>query len=728
LPLINPIQPTFAGGEYSPSIYPRVDIEKYRSGLKTCRNFYVHPHGGASNRPGTKYIASSKYTDKLSVVRNLIFSETEAYALEFGENYIRFFKDQAQIIPEVSDEWSTATAYSVNDFVTYIASTTTVASTYLCTTTNGSTAEPPETYPSSWANQNIYEIWSPYAEEDLRDLKLESSADVIWITHKDYQTRTLTRYGDANWVLALYKPQDGPFMPTNTTTTTLIASALTGSVSLTASSALFAAGHVGALWKLTHYVEGNIDSQSFTGTGTGTAIDCFTTWRVISHGTWTGKFRIELSSDSGSTWSTLRSFTSVNDYNANTFGTEDISLYTEPVQVRVNMYEYTSGTCNVDLTTDSFYQNGIVEITAFHGTTSVTGTVIQDIGKTTSTDDWAEGSWSTYRGFPKVSRFYQDRLCFGGTPAEPMTIWMTKTGNYYSFVRHATLLDTDGISTNLPSRQLNAINGMIVLQRLVVFTNASEFSIGPASGAAVTPTNIDQRIEGYRGSDGITPVVVGNEMMYVQKAGKVIRNFGYELGSDSFTGSELNILSKHLFDKWDIVDLAYQQDPDSLVWALRDDGILLCMTYMREQEVVAWSWMDTGSVADNDVATVNSCTTIPGDGYDELWITVTRGNKRFVEVLSKRIGASECLTGGKQFRAENAYFVDSGVSYGSGIKYLTSIQLTDPIKVTAEAHGFSNADIVRLDNLTEWETLNATSWTINNVTANTFELQTQVVE
>jgi len=728
MPLIRPISPTFAGGEYSPSIYPRVDIEKYRTGLKTCRNFYIHPHGGASNRPGTKYIATAKYADKLCVVKRFVFSETEAYILEFGNLYIRFYKDQSQIEPDVPSEWSTDASYALNDFVTYIASGTTVASTYLNITSVASTGEPPETYPSVWVNQSMYEIWSPYAEGDLRDLRLESSADVIWITHPDYQTRTLTRYGDANWELELYEPQDGPFMPANTTTTTLIASAVSGTCSLTASSSLFYSTHVGALWRLTHYIEGQSDSQSFTGTGTGTGIKCFTTWRVISHGTWTGKFAVEKSDDAGVTWTVIRKFSSADDYNANTYGTEDVEVNEDPFLVRLNMTEYTSGTCNVDLTTDPFYQDGIVEVDTYHSATSLTCTVLSEIGSLASTDDWAEGSWSTYRGFPRVARFYQDRLCFGGTTSEPMTVWMTKTGNYYSFIRHSTLLDSDGITTNLPSRQLNAINGMVVLSRLIVFTSASEFSIGPASGAAVTPTNIEQKIEGYRGSYGIDPVVVGNEIIYVQQAGKVIRNFGYQLSDDSFTGAELNILSKHLFDKWYIYDLAYQQDPDSIVWALRDDGILLGMTYMREQEVVAWYWMDTGTVAGNDVATINSCAAIPGEGYDELWMSVRRGNHRFIEVMSKRIVESECITGGRQFRAENSYFVDCGVTYGTNPVYIISIRLTDPIRVTALNHGFSNNDIVRLDNLTEYETLNATSWTINNVSTNTFDLATEVVQ
>jgi hypothetical protein len=721
--LINPIQPSFSGGEYSPSIYPRVDIEKYRTGLKTCRNFYIHPHGGASNRPGTLYMATAKHEDKTTIVRSFVFSSTQAYILEIGDHYIRFFTDQATVPMSLGDavDWSTSASYTVNDWVTYNASI------YLCVSENGSTAEPPETYPTVWSQQLVYEIWTPYAEADLYDLRLEGSADVIYVTHPDYQPRTLSRYNNADWRLELYAPNDGPFMIENLTATTITANALTANATLTSSTGIFYSTHVGSLWKLRHYIEGQTASEAFSSATTGTAIKCFTTWRLVTHGTWTGKLKIEKSADGSTDWTALRTFSSADEFNVNTSGTEDIEINPDPFYVRLNMYSYTSGTCNADLTTDAFYQDGICKVLTYNSATSVATEVIKDIGSTSATDSWSEGSWSDRRGYPAVSRFYQDRLCFAGTYSEPMTIWMTQTGNYTSFLRHSPLLDTDGITTNLPSRQLNAINGLIALKRLIAFTSSSEWTIGSQSSSALTPLNVEQSVEGYRGSYGVNPVLVGNEVMYVQSNGKVIRNLGYDLGTDSFTGAELNILAKHLFDKWNIIDMAYQQDPDSIVWCLRDDGVLLGMTYMREQEVVAWFWVDTGTVADNDVATIESIATIPGEGYDELWMSVKRGDHRFIEVMTKRIAESDCIVGGKRYLSENAHFVDCGVFYGNDPVYITAITLSSPTTVVAQAHGFSNNQTIRLDSITSWETLNGTTWTIGNATINTFDLLTQVV-
>jgi hypothetical protein len=713
--LINPIQPTFSGGEFSPSLYPRVDIEKYRTGLKTCRNFLVHPEGGVSNRPGTKYVATAKYSDKITLVKPFIFSETQAYILEIGDQYIRFYRDQAVVPVTVPDEWSTLNAYVVGDYSTYNAVT------YYAI--QDSTDKQPDTETDYWTPQTLYEIPTPYLEADLKDLKFESSADVIYITHKKYQTRTLSRYGNADWRLELYEPTNGPFMSENVNDAIYImSSADTGDVTLNANADIFDADHVGALWKLRHYVEGQIDSQAFTSVVNGNAIACFTTWRLITHGTWTGKIRIEKSTDNGATWTTLRTFTSDDDYNVNTSGTEDVSTNLEPFKVRVIMYEYTSGTCNADLTADSYYQDGIVEITAVASGSECSATVLSQLGGTEYTNAWAEGAWSKYRGYPSVSRFYQDRLCFGGSIAEPMTIWMTETAKYDSFKRNSPLLATDGITTNLPSRQLNAINGLIALKKLIAFTNSSEWTIGANSGSGLDATSFEQTLEGYRGSNGVTPVLVGNEVIYVQAVGKTMRNFGYDFGSDSFVGSELSIMSKHLFNKWEVIDLAYQQDPDSIVWALRNDGVLLGMTYMREQEVVAWFHMDTGSVADNNPGIIESIATIPGDGYDELWIVVDRGDYKFIEYMSQRIIEANCITGGKQFLLENSYFVDCGVTVGDNPIYITQIDVSTYLTIHAQDHGFTNGNIIRFDNIPEFSYIEGKSYIIFNATQHTFQI------
>lgn len=834
-------QPSFSGGEVSPSIYPRTDINKYHTSLRVCRNFIVHPTGGASNRCGMEYIASSKYADSLCVATEFIFNQTQAYVLEFGHLYVRFYTDGAQI----------------------------------------------------QSNGSPYEVETPYLDVDLESLKFESSADVIFITHPDYQTRTLTRYGENDWRLETYEPDDGPFMPENIIeSASLSVAATTGTTTLTVSSAIivdtevvflshfngvdaataatddvgnvisffgdaqldtaqkkfgsasllldgtgdyltvpdsndwdfnsadftvrawvmlssasadytivgnmdyrgsgsdgwslllesggtvrfvamynpstfsfgtnisgahgmlagvwnhievsrvgivlkifingfqvatgsstsiissaydlyigrdpgatpgyfngwideleiingraentsnftlpmaeyatytvsavtdfsFDSLHVGALFKLRHYVEGQKIAQAFSSATTSSSIKCFTTWRVITHGTWTGKFDIQKSVDGGTTWTVLRSFSSSDDFNANTSGTEDVESNPVPFLIRVNMYSYSSGTMNIDLTSDPFYQDGIVRATAFQSISALTVEVLQEVASTDNTTTWAEGSWSPYRGYPSIARFYQDRLCFANTPSEPMTIWMSQTSNYYSFLRNQTLLDTDGITVNIPSRQLNAINGLVAFKKLLAFTSASVWSVGPISGSALTPTSIQTDVEEYSGSANVNPMVSGSEAIYVQADNEVIKTIGYKFETDGFAGSETNILAKHLFEGHTVVKMAYQRRPNNVIWVLRDDGVLLGMTYMAEQEVVAWTRHDTDGE-------IESICVIPSETSDELWLVVNRDNGKFIEKMDGR----------RQHDIDEHIFMDSFTTVVSSTTVISAEHLANHI-------------------------------------------------
>jgi hypothetical protein len=765
-PLIRPIQPSFSSGELSPQLYSRVDLAKYATGLRRCRNFIVQVHGGAYNRPGTKFVALTKFQDKLARVIRFVFNQAQAYIFEFGDHYIRFYQDGAPILADAptSTLYNSGTGYVVNDIVTYnqvvyqciqngtnkqpdthptyweillgaaplydsgtayvVGNFVTYGGGIYYCIQNG-TGNQPDISPTYWVAQNVYEVPTPYAYTDLPQLRFESSADVVYICQPNFQQMTLSRFGNAYWKLDLYSSDDGPFMTQNITATTIAPSAVSGSgITLTSSTPIFNALQVGGLFLLQHYVPGQSYTGALSAPGTGTAIPCFTTWRVISHGTWTGAFQIEKSTDGGTTWTMLRAFSSVNDFNGDTFGTEDVLTNTTPFLIRINATALSSGTLNVDLSSDPYYQFGVARITAYTSTTVVTADVLSPFGLTSATTQWAEGSWSNYRGWPSVARFFQDRLCFSGTRSEPMQNWLSVTGNYVSFLRHTTLLDTDGITIPLPTRQLNAINGLITLRKLLAFTSASEWTIGPPTGNTLTPLSVEQLVQGYRGSFGVDPAIVGFECIFVQANSKVIRNLQYQLYFDLYTGADLNILSRHLFQKNSIIEMAYQQDPDSVVWCLRDDGVLLGMTYLAEQEVIAWHWHDTGGFYGNPKGVIESIATIPGQGYDELWMEVQRGDIRCIERMSERIITSDCADGSRHIRLDDQYFVDCGVTFGDQQVLITGISNTNPVVVTAPNHGFTNGTLIRIDNVSGMTELNGHEYRVENVTTNTFELWT----
>jgi len=404
-----------------------------------------------------------------------------------------------------------------------------------------------------------------------------------------------------------------------------------GGITLTASYDTFDSRQADGLFRLRHDIAGQSVATVFTSATSGASIRCAGTWRLTTRGTWTGTVNIEKSTDGGVTWTNIRGFRSVADYNVDTYG----DLGSEVVLVRMTMTAYTSGTCNVTLTTDPFTQTGIVKIVAVASAVSATAMVLKELGAATATYDWAEGSWSEYRGFPACVAFAQDRLCFGGTRSEPQTVWETETGNYESFLRSDPLLDSDGITINLPSRRMNLIRSMVTLSDLMAFTSSSEFSIsGGGASAAMTPTSIETKVHGYRGASGVDPVVIGNRAIVASPMGTVVRDIGYDFGSDGYTGDNISIMSSHFFAGKTVVEMAYAQEPDSLLWVILSDGTLLSLTYLREQEVLAWTEHETDGL-------VEAICTIPGGGYDEVWFVVKRNingsDTRYIERLTERM-------------------------------------------------------------------------------------------
>lgn len=712
MPPVHQIQASFAGGEFAPSLYARVDLQKYATGARTLRNFFVHPHGGASNRPGTRFVALAKYPTKKARAVAFEFSTTQAYIIEFGHLYCRFYMNGGQIIASAPAAWSGAVTYAVGDMVTY--------SGVKYISIQAGINHQPDVSPTFWTAQIIYEIATPYTETDLPNLKFAQSADTLYICHPSYAPRTLIRTAHDNWILSKYVNTLGPFMLTNVSSITLTPSAVSGAgITLTASANLFNSLHVGSLWRVDHIVPGQSVTAALSSVTSTSAIVCGTTWRIITHGTWTAKFRVESSIDQGASWQEVRTFDGSNDFNPNTSGTLDTFA-----RIRVTVLTYTSGTLNLTLSADPFDYSGIVQITGFTNATTVTATVVKEIALTSATAAWAEGSWSDYRGYPSCCTFYQDRLSFANTVGEPQTAWMTETGNYVSFKRSDPLVDSDGITTTLPSRKVNAIRSMVPLSQILAMTSASEWSIGPADNGGITPTSINQQIQGYRGCSICEPIIIGNRVIYVQPLGSVVRDIGVDFTVSGFSGSNLSIISNHLFTNYSIVEMAFQQEPDSLVWCIRSDGALLSMTYLLEHQVLAWTRHDTNG-------TYESVASIPGSTYNEVWFVVKRGNQRYFEKMVQRLTSTD---------PRDQFFVDCGLSYDIP-KTITAATQANPVVITSVAHGFNNGDKVDIRNIVGpgnngvtsngtvttpatngMDSLNGRRFIVANKTADTFQL------
>lgn len=602
-----PSQVSFAAGELAPSLYGREDLAKYAVGLRTLKNFTVHPHGGVSNRAGTRYVAEAKHAGKAVRLVPFEYSDTDAYLLEFGDEYVRFYKNGAQLTKDGSP----------------------------------------------------YELETPYLEGELRALSFAQSADVLFIVHPNHPPMELARYADTNWTLEKCAFKGGPFRTMNSTDTTIALSSMTGNVTLTASAALFNAGHAGALFSVFHHVdEVTKKTSGDLSASWGVEITAYEGWHVLSSGFWGGTVRLQRYDEDEARWTDIYTFTS-GSTKTSCKNYDESGTVEEPTRFRLTADSFTTflpeGNTDADrgyfeLTAEAADYECCIRVNSVTSSTAAQGTFEKDAASTRATRNWSEGAWSDYRGWPCAVGFNQDRLCFGGNASEPQNVWMSVTGDYYNFERHLVLQDDDAVTASLVSRKVSPVRAFVPLSSLVVLTAGAEWTISAGgTKSAITPSSLEANVQGYRGASMVTPVVIGNMVLFVQKQGKIIRDLGYAFESDSYSGNDLTVLATHLFKDRTVAAMDYQQDPDSIVWVALDDGSLLALTYLREQDVVAWSRIET----DGEVESV-CC--LSSAERDEVWLAVKRrsgdGYKRFIEQMAARSAESP----------EECFFVDCGVT------------------------------------------------------------------
>lgn len=288
---------------------------------------------------------------------------------------------------------------------------------------------------------------------------------------------------------------------------------------------------------------------------------------------------------------------------------------------------------DVDATADT--------ITFYEAPENGAAIVVNEYGQATynATDVWAYGAWSEEFGYPSEVEFFSDRLIFASTTSDPQTLWMSQTGDYTNFGRSTPLVDSDAIAATINSRRINSIGDLVGLDSLMILTRGAEWKLDTGNTAVVAPDTISFRPQSYNGSGDIPAIVIDNTALYIQSRGQAVRELSADASyTGQYNGRDVSAFSNHLFDGHTIVEWAYQQYPFSNVWAVRDDGILLCLTYMKEHDVIGWTRCETDG-------TVESVCVIPEGGQDAVYMIVNRGTpggaldpspRRYVERLSNR--------------------------------------------------------------------------------------------
>jgi hypothetical protein len=640
VPRAAPILTAFNEGQMSRTMDGRVDFDRYGRGCKLLQNNIGLIQGPALRRGGSYFVAEQKDSSKRVWGIRFEFSESQAFVIEFGDAYCRFLTTANDFgvdnhfyqPPTGITAWNNAVAYTVGDLV--IQSSV----VYYCILAHTNQMPPNATYWYPLPVSTIYEIPSPYAHADLTNadgtcaLKCEQSGDVVYIANQTgaYPVFKLTRFGDSRWIFVQYDPPTGPFLPDNETAITLQASAATGATNLTASAALWAATDVGRLVRL--------QSQNLTVAPWTSA-----TAYVIGN--------------------TVRS--SGRTYRATTNATSGVS---PPV------HDFGTALDGVTGVTWLYIHAGygVARITGFTSTTVVAAVVLTDEPNglrelpadvvSTTTLRYRLGAWSDTSGFPRALTFWRKRLWLTGR----QSVWASVPQD---FENHApdffgrTEID-NAIDESLDSEDVVDILWIVGASKLLIGTNGGEF-VGEkiTDSDPVGPGNFEMPRASKRRVRAVKPLLIDSVLLYVQRAGRKLLQMGFDIEIDNFGSTDLTVLSNRI-TRGGIIDMAYQSEPDSIVWVLLGNGRLLGFTFDQDQQVTDWHVHPIGGDG-----FVESIVTLPSeDGTrDELWLNVKRtingSTKRYWEYLKKHWEGPDDDGNTGDHQVYDAFYVDGGKTY-----------------------------------------------------------------
>jgi len=273
------------------------------------------------------------------------------------------------------------------------------------------------------------------------------------------------------------------------------------------------------------------------------------------------------------------------------------------------------------------FKEGHYKITSITSTTVAVATCIVAPSSGNASTDFALGSFSDTTGHPSCVTFFEQRLVFAATLSQPQTLFFSKSGDYENMDDnyHGTVADDDAIIYTIASNQVNAIRFMTATRTLIIGTAGGEFAVsGGGTDIAITPTNILIKKQSNNGAANVDALAVGNATLFLQRAKRKLRELAYNFDVDGYIAPDLTILAEHI-SEGGFKQLSYQQEPNQIIWCVRNDGQLVGLTYQREQQVVAWHRHIFGGSFGSGNAVCESAATIPTDDSEyQTWVIVKR--------------------------------------------------------------------------------------------------------
>lgn len=721
------IQHSFAGGQLSPTIWNRVDHEKYASGLKKNRNMIVARDGSIMNRAGTGYVGTVKYQGVNVRLIPFEISLAQSYVLEFGDRYLHVIKNGSYIFAKnitvnafpngvapqvilnagtnqgitsadlyagliITFSCSTPITSSVSNFaknrffiinnVNISANTTTI--TFINMDGNSVDSTAWGSYTSNELTCNtLVTVVTPYFQADLPNIKFDQSVDVMTLCHPSYPPATLTYNSDTSWTLSniLFIPQmpnaavwnlqvtqngsggggggasitkywDGrptQFSSPSGSSTRGLSSSSTivnpasdniykvtavnltngeesfpGMVLATVASATISAFTLAnpcvlTLAGLTGAAPANGDQWSIFGTASQLDGKVYTI--SVIDGTHVSLNGID--STNYTPWSISGAFrrTTV------TSGTSAVPSIGTPTILKWNDGANGPGGLTFNFEYNVYASLGgvfgfIGKAPKSPGTNDVifndTG-YVPDMSKRPPDYQQVMDSPNNY---PSVSCYYQQRHCFSNTNNSPSTFFASQTGFFTNFTSNTPVQDSDAVIFQLVSTRIDPIVNMMDIGNLILFSQNAEYAVlgNNTSGqfGALTPTAINIETQSFHGCANLRPVRIDNSAIYLQSRGNVLRDLNYFFAEDKYKGNDLTIFAKDLFDNFTTVDMDYAETPNHNLFCIRNDGQVLCLTYVKEQQILAWGYWDSPNGMFQNVCV------IPENGYDVAYFVVNR--------------------------------------------------------------------------------------------------------
>lgn len=448
-----------------------------------------------------------------------------------------------------------------------------------------------------------YEIATPFTTAQIEDIDFCQAEDAMYVFHKEVYPQRVRVFADDSWDCSNAPFTTVPFAEVGVNPAanlTLSANTVGTGRTVTADASVFFASDVGRaiLWEA-----GIAVITAYTsGTEVTAEVKVIFPYASIPTGEWNL------------------------DSSPQTTLTPSIK---DPVGASITLTLTAAGWRSSDVGKFVSMNEGLVKIVSITSSTIAVGTIIQELNSTVAAPSlsWALESsiWGGDYGYPCTGTLHEQRLVTAGTTRNPQSVFGSQTGEPLDFTIGVD--DDDGYNFTIDSTQTNEIAYVAGARNLVVLTYGGEFAMFSGNEKPITPTNVQVKPQSPHGARRVKPCAVGKEILFAQRAGRKLRTIGYRYDEDGYKSTDLTTLAEHITASG-IRAMAFQQEPDPVVWVVLNNGRLVSVTFDRDLDVIAWAGHETDGA-------VESIASIPADDGDQVWMIVRRqiGEevKRYVE-------------------------------------------------------------------------------------------------